>query len=162
MSRLRLKLGLPGYILLVRSRLLSTGQGTLKCMRTPTIGGACGPPNPLLSEGASPPDPSSLISLNMRLEGHDPDSMVMLSWKCILFSDVKTQGPGSVFYFRGWESKDLKVYSIFRPENTKTWKCILYSDPKTVRTIPWVDRSENSIHFQVLEFSGYTSRSLGF
>ena len=32
-------------------------------------------------------------------------------WKCILFSALKTQGPGSVYYFRDWKPKDLEVYT---------------------------------------------------
>ena len=66
------------------------------------IGGPGGPPNPLLSREASPPGPPVLISLNMSLAGH-------VSWKCILFSDLKTlevftifgsENLGSVHYFR--------------------------------------------------------------
>ena len=52
--------------------------------------------------GLRPPDPPSLISLNMILVGH-------VTWKCILFSDLKTvevftiigsENLGSVHYFR--------------------------------------------------------------
>ena len=40
------------------------------------------------------------------------------------FFELKTQRPGSVYYFRDWKPKDLEVYIIFVTENARTWKCI--------------------------------------
>ena len=65
----------------------------------PQLGGLAGPQTPLLSRGASPPGPPSFISIDMRLVGH-------VTWKCILFSALKTQS--------------LEVYTIFGPEDPKT------------------------------------------
>ena len=48
------------------------------------VWGAWRPPKPpCFPEGLRPPDPPSLISLNMSLVGH-------VTWKCIPFSDLKT------------------------------------------------------------------------
>ena len=79
-------------------------------------------------------DPPSLISLNMSFVGY-------VTWKCILFSDLKTfevftifgsENLGSVYYFRIW----------------KPWKCTLFSDLKTVEvhTI-FVSENRGSVYY---------------
>ena len=79
--------------------------------------GDCAPTNPYAFAVGFAPGAPVLNLLNMSLEGHDAYSMVMLSWECILFSDLKTQGPGSVYYFQDWKRKDPEVYTMFGPQN---------------------------------------------
>ena len=45
--------------------------------------------------------------------------MAMLPWRCILFSEVKTEGRKSLYYFRNLKPKGLGMHSIFDPEKLK-------------------------------------------
>ena len=49
-------------------------------------------------------------------------------------SELKSQGPGSVNYFRNWTIYALEVYNIFGTGNLTPWKCILWSELKTQRS----------------------------
>ena len=66
----------------------------------PTIFSLLGAQAPLRSRGLRSWDPPPKMFLNMSLEGRDTDSMARLPWTCLLLWELKTKGPGSVFYFR--------------------------------------------------------------
>ena len=66
-------------------------------------------PNPQLSRGL---ETSPLISLNMRPVEHGTCFMATLPWKRKLFSELKSQGSGSVVYFRSWKLEALEVIIV--------------------------------------------------
>ena len=68
---------------------------------TPILGGLATPQTLLLSRGPSSPGPPVLISLNMSFARH-------VTWKCILFTDLKTL---EVFTIQGSESHGSVHYS---------------------------------------------------
>lgn len=58
-------------------------------------------PCPCLRGGRSPSRSLLSISSNMSCIGNDTCSMATVSWKCILFSELKSPGLGSVYYSKG-------------------------------------------------------------
>ena len=120
---------LKHHLIWIRFKLKK--QSTFCCWDTI---GRLGPPQiSVLSSGASPPGPPVL-----NLSEHEPcrtwymfyghvtlDVYTIFwtenstAWKCILFSELKTQGRGSVCYFGLWKPKALEMYTVVGTENRR-------------------------------------------
>ena len=99
--------------------------------------GVCALPNPPCSQGASPPEPPSLISLNMGTVGHDTCTMIIAHVSCPRFSGGwsggwsppwKQGGLGGNGYFKRslprWNLEILKTIKILKSWNleiVKSW-----------------------------------------
>lgn len=55
----------------------------------------------------------------------------VLQWRCVLFSELKTQRRGSVDHFWAWNLEILEVHTMFGANNSRSWKCLPFSDLKT-------------------------------